>query len=204
MLNTDEETRTTERFNNLKYVIIDDPISSIDDSKIIMMATKLVDIINRADNNLRILMMTHHALFYSVLLNKLKRDNHYVLEPYVLKKIDNYYKLDKQKETPFGYHLMVKEEIEKSIIENRLQKYHCNLIRSLLEKTATFLGYENWEDCIPNNDKEEFINIINIYSHGRLDDLEYKDIPEDQKKIVISFFNKFIEDYNWKKYEANS
>lgn len=199
MLNTDKESRTTNKFDDLKYVIIDDPISSIDDSKIIMMATKLIDIINNDNNNLRFLIMTHHALFYSVLVNKLKRDNNYVVDPYVLKKIDNYYRLDKQKETPFGYHLAVKEEIEKAIIEERLQKYHCNLIRSLLEKTATFLGYENWEDCIPSKEKEEFINIINIYSHGRLDDLEYKDIPEDQKKIIINIFNEFIEKYNWKK-----
>lgn len=203
MLNTDEESRTTERFNNLKYVIIDDPISSIDDSKIIMMATNLIDIINRDNNNLRFLIMTHHALFYSVLVNKLKRDNNYALAPYVLKKINNYYRLDEQKETPFGYHLMVKEEIEKAIMENRLQKYHCNLIRSLLEKTATFLGYENWEECITSEDKDKFINIINIYSHGRLDDLEYKDIPEDQRKIIISFFSKFIEDYNWKNNRFN-
>lgn len=61
------------------------------------------------------------------------------------------------------------------------------------------MGYENWEDCIPSKEKEEFINIINIYSHGRLDDLEYKDIPEDQKKIIINIFNEFIEKYNWKK-----
>lgn len=199
MLNTDKEYRSTDKFNDLKYVIIDDPISSIDDSKIIMMATKLIDIINKDNNNLRFLIMTHHALFYSVLVNKLKRDNNYIIEPYVLKKIDNYYKMDKQKETPFGYHLAVKEEIEKAIVEDRLQKYHCNLIRSLLEKTAIFFGYDNWEDCIPNNEKEEFINIINIYSHGRLDDLEYKDIPEDQKKIIINMYNRFIEEYNWKK-----
>lgn len=138
MLNTDKESRTTNKFDDLKYVIIDDPISSIDDSKIIMMATKLIDIINNDNNNLRFLIMTHHALFYSVLVNKLKRDNNYVVDPYVLKKIDNYYRLDKQKETPFGYHLAVKEEIEKAIIEERLQKYHCNLIRSLLEKQQLF------------------------------------------------------------------
>lgn len=183
----------------MKYVIIDDPVSSIDDTKIIMMATKLIDIINKDNNNLRFLITTHHALFYSIILNILKRDNAYCLEPYVLKKIDNKYRLDKQKESPFGYHIMVKEEIENAIIENRLQKYHCNLIRSLLEKTAIFLGYDKWEECIKWAEKEEFINIINIYSHGRLEELEYKEISEDQKQIIINGFNNFLEEYKWEK-----
>ena len=40
-LNTEEDKRTTPAFNNFEYIIVDDPVSSIDDNKIVTMAIEL-------------------------------------------------------------------------------------------------------------------------------------------------------------------
>ena len=74
-LNTEEvENRITDEFNYLEYIVIDDPVSSIDDSRIIEIAVNLFRIINSSKNKqLNFLITTHHALFYNVLFNSLRR-----------------------------------------------------------------------------------------------------------------------------------
>lgn len=74
-LNEEAENRETEIFNNLKYIIIDDPVSSIDDTKIITMAIELTKVINSCKNNvLRFFVTSHHALFFNVLFNEYSRN----------------------------------------------------------------------------------------------------------------------------------
>lgn len=200
-LNIEEEDRTTSDFNNLEYVIIDDPVSSIDDSKIVAMALKLFEIINKSESKLKFLITTHHALFYNVLFNSFKRNtNNCNFKSLLLTQKDKQYELKEQRQdSPFAYHLMVKDEIQKAIDEDKLQKYHFNLFRSLIEKTSNFLGYNNWGDCIIGSDKTEFIRIINLYSHSRLSDLEYRELPNEDKKIFIDTYNDFIKEYKWGK-----
>lgn len=206
-LNMDKDDRFTGFFDDLEYIIIDDPVSSIDDSKIISIAMMLIEIIDRYKNNsnhkLKILISTHHALFYNVIYNQYRKNGEYNFKPFILKKNNKVYELKKQKaDSPFGYHLMVKEEIERSIQEQDIQKYHFNLFRSLLEKTANFLGYSNWADCIESDRKQEFIRIINLYSHSRLSDIEYKELTYEDKELFIDTYNKFVEDFKWGKIDG--
>ena len=74
-LNTPEvDNRSTQAFNDLQYIIIDDPVSSIDDTKIITMAIKLIEAIKLYQGNtVKFLITTHHALFYNVLVNSFDR-----------------------------------------------------------------------------------------------------------------------------------
>lgn len=198
-LNMEVEDRTTGYFDNLEYIIIDDPVSSIDDSKIVAMAVRLFETINKSKAKLKFLITTHHALFYNVLFNSFKRNTkEYNFKPLILTKKDKKYELKDQKiDSPFAYHLMIKDEIQNAIDRDDLQKYHFNLFRSLIEKTSNFLGYNNWGDCIESTNKKEFIRIINLYSHSRLSDLEYKELPDEDKKIFIDTYNEFIKEFKW-------
>lgn len=198
-LNVNEDERTTDYFNKLKYIIVDDPVSSIDDSKIILMAIKLCEILNTyKKSNLNILITTHHALFYNVLFNTLYRNKIYNFTALILMKNNKVYELKEQKkDTPFGYHLTLIDNIKKDIKSNTLQKYHFNLFRGLLEKTSNFLGYRNWSDCVGGNNKQEFLRTVNLYSHSRLSDMEYNELTEHDKEIFIETFNTFIDDFKW-------
>ena len=53
---------------------------------------------------------------------------------------------DVEKDSPFGYHLKVREELRRAVDSGRVEKFHYALLRNLLEKTATFLGYSRWEE----------------------------------------------------------
>ena len=198
-LNINEENRSTDLFNDLEYIIIDDPVSSIDDTKIITQAIEIIHLIKSNDNNhLRFLVTTHHALFYNIFFNSFKRDGNYKDFFYLLSKNEINFKLEEQKnDSPFGYHLLVKDEIQKAVDSGDAQKYHFNLFRGLLEKTANFLGYGNWYDCITGDKKQEFARIVNLYSHGKLLEMESKHIPDEHKNLFKEVFNDFISEFKW-------
>jgi len=198
-LSSEKENRETELFNGLEYIIIDDPVSSIDDTKIITMTIELIKVINSLkDNNLKFLVTTHHALFYNILHNEYKRNSDFKPHLLVLSKNNSEFKLVEQGDTPFAYHLAVKNEIKMAIDNGELKKYHFNLLRGLLEKTANFLGYDTWSDCLEGDDKKEMTRLVNIYSHGRLSDLESTDIPDEHKELFKKIFINFIEKFKWK------
>lgn len=60
--------RSTDEFNDIQYIFIDDPISSLDDNHAIDIALELKHIVGTSKNeNLRFIISTHHALFYNIL-----------------------------------------------------------------------------------------------------------------------------------------
>ncbi len=188
VLSERELTRSTQEFNNLQYIIIDDPVSSIDDTKIVAIAVKLANIIDSCENtNVNFLITTHHALFYNVIFNALKK------EGYILSRDEKIFRLNKQKgDSPFGYHLLLKETLKNAIVGNKIEKYHFNLFRNLLEKTSNFLGKEHWGDCVSGDKRDEFLRKINLYSHSKLSDIEPKDLSNEDKEIFKQTFDTFI------------
>lgn len=73
-LKEEKDNRSTDVFDNIEYIIIDDPVSSIDDIKIMNIAVKLYDLIEKIneiknDKKPNILITTHHALFYNAIFN---------------------------------------------------------------------------------------------------------------------------------------
>lgn len=198
-INTSEDNRTTTAFDDLEYIIIDDPVSSIDDTKIITIAINLIESIQSYQNNIvKFFITTHHALFYNVLVNSFRKDRNCNFEPLSLLK-DNYIlKLSTSDDSPFSYHLLVKDIIQKAIESNSVKKYHFNLFRNLLEKTANFLGYKQWYDCIFLEDnKDKFVRILNLYSHSKLSELESRELSSEDKSLFQEVFTNFIENFKW-------
>lgn len=207
-LNTKEEDRSTNIFNHLEYVVIDDPVSSIDDERIISLAVKLFDVVKSHKNEgINFLITTHHALFFNVLFNSFRRlakrvntrDRKYY-HFYIFSKNDNVFVLENQNDdSPFAYHILVKDKIKEAIENDSLEKYHFNLFRTLLEKTANFLGYSDWRDCILNEEtKEEVKGLANLYSHNKLSELESDNLSDTNKELFTEAFNSFIEDFKYK------
>ena len=201
-VNDKKEDRSSEDFNRLEYIIIDDPVSSMDDKKIVRLALGIVDLIKKYKNEskpkLKFIITTHHPLFFNILFNSFKKKK-YDFNGYVLSKINNIYELEKQGDTPFSYHVVAKNEIQNAIKNNRVEKQHFNLFRSLLEKTSTFLGYSNWTDCLSEQNQKEFITVINLHSHGRISDLEYRELSTEDINLFKNEFSYFMKKFNWKK-----
>ena len=188
--------RSTDEFNTIQYIYIDDPISSLDDNHAIDIALELKYIIGSSKNeNLHFIISTHHSLFYNVLHTEMSKAKKFWLS----KNEDKFLIIELvNNETPFGYHFMLKDELKRAIENNTIKRYHFNLMRNLLEKTAHFLGYESWKDLINEEDKDSYIKRMNIYSHSNHSALETKELEQHEKEFLKRIYEKFISEYKWK------
>lgn len=189
--------RSTDDFNEIKYIFIDDPISSLDDNHAIDIALELTEKIKNSKNeDLRFIISTHHSLFYNVLHTKLEQAAKFWINKNGTKYTVIEFKTSK--DTPFGYHLLLKDEIKKAIESNTVKRYHFNLMRNLFEKTAYFLGHKSWTDLIHEDNKEAYIKRINLYSHSNHSALEAKELENHEKNFLQRIYEKFIKEYKWK------
>lgn len=202
--------RSTEVFNNLEYVFIDDPVSSLDENHLIELAVNLAQLIKSNDSEVKFIVTTHNPLFYNVLHNELNSDDR--SRNYKKKYFDKY-RLEKQEDgtydlvnqpndSPFSYHLYLMAELEKAIDTGQLHKYHFNFLRNILEKTSTFLGYDKWGDLLPKTDDGRpnpyEARVINISSHSKFSGEEVTDITEDDKRVLRYLVGQINEMYRFK------
>ena len=202
VLNVPEESdRETNQFDSLEYVFIDDPVSSLDENHLIELAVNLAHLVKSSKSELRFIITTHNPLFYNVLHNELKKGT---FKKYFLKKDENNeYELTTQgNDSPFSYHLFLKSEIEKAIETEQVKKYHFNFLRNILEKTSTFLGYENWGELLPKmedgraNPYES--RIINISSHSKHSGSEIAELSEADKRVLKFLLEEIKKNHQFK------
>ncbi len=207
------EDRPMDKFDNLKYIFIDDPVTSLDDNHLIQLAVDLAEKIKKAPTSLKFVITTHNALFYNVLYNELGIE--YI--PSNSKKIPHSFLLDKNDDGSFdlepmngdsnpnfSYHLHIKNIIEKAVNNNQVEKYHFVLLRNLYEKTASFLGYESWKGLLPGDQNAYYYRIIQYSSHSTLSGEEASVLPEPLKKTVGLLLNHLITEYNYWTDEASN
>lgn len=185
----DPNERETEQFNQLKYVYIDDPVSSLDENHLIELAVNLAALIrssyfsNDGRDGLRFIISTHSTIFYNVLYNELKLKNGYILSKFD----DETFELEEKKgdsNKSFSYHLHIKKLIELAIESSSVQRYHFALLRNLYEKTANFLGYNRWSDLLPEPKKAYANRIMNFYPHNTLTNEEIAEPTAPEKEMV--------------------
>lgn len=193
--------RETDQFDQLEYIFIDDPVSSLDENHLIEMAVDLAQLIKTNKSEANFVITTHNPLFYNVLHNELRDKKRYA--KYQMKKLDDgTYELTEQgNDSPFSYHLYLKSELERAIDSGQLHKYHFNFLRNILEKTSTFLGYKNWGELLPRIDdgmpNPYGARIINICSHSKHAGEEVVDLTEDDKRVLRYLVKDFHEKYRF-------
>lgn len=195
-----EEKRSTNQFDDLEYVFIDDPVSSLDENHLIQQAVDLADLIKSSKSELKFIITTHNILFYNVLYNELdlnKKKGSYIL----LKNEDGSFDiLEKQGDSnkSFSYHLHLKEVIEKAIENRQVERFHFMLLRNLYEKTANFLGYTQWSKILPKDGRGNYFQrIINFTSHSTLSNEEFAEPTPQEQETVKLLLKHLLDNYNF-------
>ena len=187
--------RTTNEFDELKYIFIDDPVSSLDENHLIQLAVDLAELVKES-SNIRFVITTHNPLFYNVLYNELGVKSGFVLR----KNEDNTFELEEKKgdsNKSFSYHLFLKKLLE-TVNAKDIQKYHFMLLRNLYEKTANFLGYSRWSTLLPSDAKKSYYDrIINFTSHSTLSNEIIAEPTDAEKKIVKYLLEHLINNYGF-------
>ncbi|RRD59928.1 AAA family ATPase [Tannerella forsythia] len=201
VLNTPEiGERSTDAYNDLKYIIIDDPVSSLDENHLIELAVNIAETIKGSNNrDLKFIITTHNPLFYNVLYNEL---NHSSKRSYLLSKNDDgTFELEEKQgdsNKSFSYHLFLKQTLEEAIQSNSIEKYHFTLLRNLYEKTANFLGYPRWSDLLPEDKTLYYNRIIQFTSHSTLSNEMVAEPTEPEKQTIKLLLQHLTENRYWR------
>ncbi len=98
--------------------------------------------------------------------------------------------------TPFFHHIATLIELYSTDQNGTLNTYHFNLLRAIAEKTASFLGYGNFADCIKRDadDLEGRLHtrLLHILSHGGYSLYEPTEMGDDNKQEFRRMLHKFI------------
>ena len=181
----------------VKYIYIDDPISSLDENNAISVACDLVNLIARKDNQIKTVISTHHSLFFNVLYNEFGRklkNKRYFLH---FKEPDEY-SLQETGDTPFFQHIAILSELKQVVESNEIYTHHFNALRSILEKTAGFFGYDKIDRCIHGlEDEILFERALQLFSHGKYSIFDPKEMGDDNKDLFKRIFNGFLQKYEF-------
>ena len=202
------DNRSTHQFDNLQYVFIDDPVSSLDENHLIEIAVNIADVIKNSTSELKFIITTHNPLFYNVLYNELGLKNKnkekspcaYMLDRGEDGTFDFIPKFGDSNKI-FSYHLFLKQTLEKAIQTGSVQKYHFTLLRNLYEKTANFLGYPQWSELLPDNQQTYYNRIIQFSSHSTLSNETIAELTNRDKNTLKILLDHLIENRYWKKEE---
>ena len=204
-----------DEFNELEYIFIDDPVSSLDDSHLIELAVDLAGLIKSSVSDLKFVITTHNPLFYNVLFNELGNsldvevagENKRIYSAKQSKKYrltkheDGTFELDEQSDDhPFSYHLFLLEELRKAVETNDIKKYHFSFLRNILEKTATFLGHKKWAYLLPkiDGDPDPFANrLANLASHSAHSGEEVAELDTNDKEKLGELVNYLFSHYHF-------
>ena len=186
-----------EAYRWVKYVYIDDPISSLDEHNAIAVANHLAQLLKRPDNKLKTVISTHHTLFFNVLCNEMGKARKYFVNKNSI--TSGYVLREETGDTPFFHHVAALVELYQAAQEDRLFTHHFNMLRTILEKTASFHGHKNFAVCIKQEDDDPdgilHARLINILSHGNYSLFEPQQMLDENKgyfrKILHDFLNRY-------------
>lgn len=183
-------------YNWVKYFYIDDPISSLDDNNAIAVASDLSQLMLQAEGKIKAVISSHHILFFNVVCNEIKKRPH---EKYFLyKKADQTYSLRKTTDTPYFHHVALLSELKQPVASGNIKTYHFNTLRSILEKTSSFFGFNDFGKCIYDvEDQVLFERALNLLSHGKYSIYEPVDMSQDNKDLFNRILNAFLEKHQF-------
>lgn len=188
-----------ESYSWVKYIYIDDPISSLDDNNAIAVATDLISILKKIKADVKYLISSHHGLFFNVIWNEFRRSR-ISYNTYFLYKSshDEIYFLRKTDETPFFHHISMLCELHIAMENNKIYTHHFNALRSIMEKTAVFFGYKDFSSCIHGIDDEVlYARALNLLSHGKYSVYTPTEMGDDNRKLFKKILTSFLERYQF-------
>ena len=183
----------------VKYVYIDDPISSLDDNYAVSVAHNLATLLKsynkdgRLKEPIQFIISTHHGLFFNVLCNELQRAPRYLLSKNTS---DKYYFIELEGDTASLYHVAMLKMLKDTMDNDEpLYPYHFNILRNIMEKTANFHGLAGFKKCIELEDAEFYERLIPVLNHGGYSVFEPKEMLPENKANFEMVLKKLLDTY---------
>lgn len=192
----------TGPYNWVKYIYIDDPISSLDEHNAIVVANHLVQLYREVQNPINTVVSTHHNLFFNVLHYEFKNHFNRQSSQYVLSQnrgTGDYVIRYQKGDTPSFHHVAALAELHRVSQGDTIHTYHFNMLRVILEKTALFHGHGHFSACI-KKDQDDADGIlhqrfVDLLSHGKYALFEPSEMGNETKDYFRKILRKFLDRY---------
>ena len=188
-----------EAYKWVEHVYIDDPISSLDEHNAIVVGNHLIQLYREAQRPIKTVVSTHHALFFNVLHYELRNHLGGQLQ-YILKRdrrTDGYLLAEQTGDTPQFYHVAALADLWLVAQSGQTKTFHFNILRTILEKTALFLGHRHFSECIKKaaDDADGILHqrFVDLLSHGKYSMYEPTEMADDTKDYFITILRGFVE-----------
>jgi wobble nucleotide-excising tRNase len=182
-----------EAYKWVKFLYIDDPISSLDDNNAVMVAHHLAQMLSDSSSQVRTVISTHHVLFFNVLCNELKKSRKYFLSR---KSSSGSYLISETDSTPFLHHLSSLVDLHEAVQTGALYTQHFNMLRRVMEQTASFFGYSKWDECIKPDPEDRsqalYKRVIDLMSHGDYSLYEPREMMPENKEHFSRALRQFL------------
>ena len=201
-----------EGYDWVKYVYIDDPISSLDENNAIALACGLAQILEsgiykeiaeaggtrkvKKDRKVKAVISTHHSLFFNVMYNELKIKR----KTYFLHSNGSQdYRLQDTKDTPFFHHIALLSELKRVSESDIIHTYHFNGLRTVMEKAVSFFGYNKIDEVIHGlEDEVLFHRAVQLLSHGKYSIFSPSPMIPDNKELFKRILKGFTDKYEFR------
>ena len=184
-----------EAYDWVKYLYIDDPISSLDENNAIAVAAHLARMLKEQER-LKAIISSHHTLFFNVLSNEISKARRYFLSHG-----GSGHQLRDTGKTPRFYHVAMLKELHRVALSGKLYTYHFTILRSILEKTASFHGFNHFGQIINRDPDDEYGELharyVNLLSHGNYSLFEPVEMLEENKEIFRKILSDFMKNYRF-------
>jgi hypothetical protein len=188
-----------EAYRWVEHVYVDDPISSLDEHNAIVVGNHLVQLYREAQRPIRTVVSTHHALFFNVLHYELRNHVGGPLQ-YILKRdrrTGGYLLAEQTGDTPQFYHVAALADLWLVAQNGQAKTFHFNILRTILEKTALFLGHRHFSACIKEaaDDADGILHqrFVDLLSHGKYSMYEPTEMGDDTKEYFLTILKGFVE-----------
>ncbi len=170
--------------------------SSLDENNAVMVAHHLAQMLADAPARFRLVVSSHHVLFFNVLCNELKKPRKYFLTRVMNANGHRGFAVRETDSTPFLYHLASLVELHEADRSRALYTHHFNMLRRVMEQTACFFGYEKWNECIePEADdpsRTVYKRVIDLMNHGDYSLYEPREMMPENKDHFRRVWRQFI------------
>ena len=188
----------------IRYIYIDDPVSSLDEYNAIDVAHRLARLLKENDHPLKTVISSHHTLFFNVMCNELRNAKMLFLGNRINQPLNvnlPSYVLRPTGETPRFHHVATLMKLHQAMHDNELYTYHFNMLRTILEKTASFHGFEHFSACFAelddDPDRRLHTRLINVLSHGNYSLFEPEIMSDEYKNDFKMILEHFLRRYQF-------
>lgn len=184
-----------EAYAWVKYLYIDDPISSLDEHNAINVACHIAKVL-KDQNRVKAVISTHHTLFFNVLCNEMGNANRRFLTKCGS---GGGYLVRETGDTPFFHHVAILADLQRAADSGELYTYHFNMLRAVLEKTSSFHGFKGFSALIRREDDDPdgilHGRLLNVMTHGNYSLYEpIEMVPENKeyfRRILANLRQKY-------------